>query len=191
MRSRARQVLVRAAESLALGGIFVAVVAGGVVLHSNHAATRRVAARIGNQVLGSLFQGKIVIGTVDLGTTSHVHVAQAEILDPEGRRALVANGIDARIDLARLVRSIGAGRTPEVAITEARIESADLLLDQDAAGDLGIARAFDSLPSAEPPKPVVPGAPLAEADQATFYAPGPEGFQQGYTDYPALAEAAG
>ena len=165
MRSRARQVLVRAAESLALGGIFVAVVAGGVVLHSNHAATRRVAARIGNQVLGSLFQGKILIGTVDrldLGTTSHVHVAQAEIFDPEGRRALVANGIDARIDLARLVRSIGAGRTPEVAITEARIESADLLLDQDAAGDLGIARAFDSLPSAEPPKPVVPGAPLAE-----------------------------
>ncbi|WP_400194170.1 alkene reductase [Hymenobacter sp. B81] len=36
------------------------------------------------------------------------------------------------------------------------------------------------------------GAPLAQPDPATFYAPGPEGFQQGYTDYPALrlAEAA-
>lgn len=33
------------------------------------------------------------------------------------------------------------------------------------------------------------GAPLAEADPSTFYAPGPEGLQQGYTDYPALAEA--
>ena len=31
-------------------------------------------------------------------------------------------------------------------------------------------------------------AELAEADQSTFYAPGPEGFHQGYTDYPALAE---
>ena len=165
MRSRTRQVVVRAAESLAVGGIFAAAVAGGVVLHSNHAATRRVAARIGNQVLGSLFQGKIVVGTIDrldLGATAHVHVAQAEILDPEGRRVLVANGIDATIDLARLVRSIRAGRTPEVAIAEARIESAELLLDQDAAGNLGIARAFDSLPSTRPAKPVVPGAPLAE-----------------------------
>jgi N-ethylmaleimide reductase len=32
------------------------------------------------------------------------------------------------------------------------------------------------------------GAELADADQATFYAPGPEGFHQGYTDYPALVE---
>ncbi|UYZ61674.1 alkene reductase [Hymenobacter weizhouensis] len=32
------------------------------------------------------------------------------------------------------------------------------------------------------------GAPLAPYDPATFYAPGPAGFQQGYTDYPALAE---
>ena len=28
------------------------------------------------------------------------------------------------------------------------------------------------------------GQPLAEADQATFYAPGPNGFADGYTDYP-------
>ena len=34
------------------------------------------------------------------------------------------------------------------------------------------------------------GAALAPYDPATFYAPGPEGFQQGYTDYPALVEAA-
>jgi len=34
------------------------------------------------------------------------------------------------------------------------------------------------------------GAELAQPDQATFYAPGPEGFHQGYTDYPALAQTA-
>ena len=28
------------------------------------------------------------------------------------------------------------------------------------------------------------GQPLAESDQATFYAPGPNGFADGYTDYP-------
>ncbi|GAA4389862.1 alkene reductase [Hymenobacter koreensis] len=31
-------------------------------------------------------------------------------------------------------------------------------------------------------------APLAQPDQATFYAPGPEGFHQGFTDYPVLSE---
>ena len=134
------------------------------MLHSNHAPTRRVAARVGNQVLGSLFQGKIVVGNIDrldLGLTSHLHVTQAEILDPQGQRVLVANGIDAGIDLARLVRSVLAGRTPEVAIDDATIDSADLLLDLDAAGSVAIARAFDSLPSTKPPRPLVPGAPLA------------------------------
>ncbi len=164
MRSRTRQRLARAAESLALGSVFVAAAAGGLVLHSNHAPTRRVAARVGNQVLGSLFQGKIVVGNIDrldLGLTSHLHVTQAEILDPQGQRVLVANGIDAGIDLARLVRSVLAGRTPEVAIDDATIDSADLLLDLDAAGSVAIARAFDSLPSTKPPRPIVPGAPLA------------------------------
>jgi N-ethylmaleimide reductase len=31
------------------------------------------------------------------------------------------------------------------------------------------------------------GAPLAEPDTATYFAPGPNGFAQGYTDYPAVA----
>lgn len=33
------------------------------------------------------------------------------------------------------------------------------------------------------------GAELNEPDQATFYAPGEKGFEQGYTDYPILQEA--
>lgn len=32
------------------------------------------------------------------------------------------------------------------------------------------------------------GLPLAESDRATFYAPGPNGFADGYTDYPTAAE---
>ena len=33
------------------------------------------------------------------------------------------------------------------------------------------------------------GAELAQPDPATFYAPGPNGFEQGYIDYPVLEEA--
>ena len=32
------------------------------------------------------------------------------------------------------------------------------------------------------------GAALAQPDMATLYAPGPQGFEQGYIDYPTLAE---
>lgn len=34
------------------------------------------------------------------------------------------------------------------------------------------------------------GLPLAEPDRATFYAPGPNGFADGYTDYPTAEETA-
>ena len=34
------------------------------------------------------------------------------------------------------------------------------------------------------------GLPLAEPDRATFYAPGPNGFTDGYTDYPTAEETA-
>jgi N-ethylmaleimide reductase len=33
------------------------------------------------------------------------------------------------------------------------------------------------------------GLPLAQPDRATFYAPGPNGFADGYTDYPVAATA--
>ena len=165
MRSRTRAILATAAETLALSGIFVSALLGGLALHSDHPATRRMVASIANQALGSLFQGRIVVGKIErlsLGSTGHVRVSEAEILDPEGHRILLAKGIDAKIDLVLLLRSIKAGRPPAIAIADPRIESVDLLLDLDERGDLGIARAFLSRPSTTPPKPVVPGAPLPE-----------------------------
>ncbi|NVO84987.1 alkene reductase [Hymenobacter terrestris] len=39
------------------------------------------------------------------------------------------------------------------------------------------------------PERMEAGTELAEGDQSTYYGPGPQGLHQGYTDYPALAEA--
>jgi len=58
----------------------------------------------------------------------------------------------------------------------------DEALDSGRADLVAIGRPFISNPDLV--ERLKAGQPLAEADQATFYAPGPGGFADGYTDYP-------
>ncbi|MDB4941700.1 MAG: hypothetical protein JWP97_1234 [Labilithrix sp.] len=163
MRKRARTVLVRSLESIAGAAVFAAALAGGLVMHADHAATRRATVAITNQALGTLFRGKIVVGTLEhlsIGRHARVHVAHAEIVDPDGVAVVSADGIDAGIDLERLVRSLLAGRPPEIAIDDPHVANVDVLLDVDAENNLGIARSFDSPPSSGPATPHPPGKPL-------------------------------
>jgi translocation and assembly module TamB len=156
MRARAKKALVRGVQGVALGGVFATALVAGVVLHANHPRTRRAAAAITNDALAKLFLGRLVIGEVEelrLGPWGHVRVAQVEILDPEGKRVLLAKGVQGRIDLARLVSSLISRGTPEIALAEARVDDAEVVVDVDEKGDLGIARAFFPRPSATPVKP--------------------------------------
>lgn len=166
MRGRALRALATAGKSLALGTIFVSAAVTGVLIHSNAKATRRLAASIANGVLAGPFLGKVVVGDVThlaVGRTSHVRVGQVEIFDPEGRRVVLAKGVDAKLDLVRLVRSVASGRAPDIALTdETRIADADVALDVNAKGELGIARAFEARPRATP-TPESPAKPGAES----------------------------
>ena len=65
-------------------------------------------------------------------------------------------------------------------------QRAEADLQSGAADLIAIGRPFISSPDLI--ERMESGAELAESDQSTYYAPGPEGFHQGYTDYPALAE---
>ena len=156
MRARAIKALARGAQAFGLGAVFVMAVAGGVMLHANSEVTRRLARSVANDALAKLFQGKIAVGEVQqlrLGPWGHVHVSEVAILDPEGQRVLLAKDVTGRIDLTKLVTSLVRSGTPEIALAEARIDEADVLVDVDAKGDLGIARAFFPRPSATPAKP--------------------------------------
>jgi translocation and assembly module TamB len=166
MRSRTRSVLVMAGKSLALGTVFVSAAAWSVVLHADAKATRRLVAAVANDALASSFQGRLAIGDathLSLGRTAHVRVSEVEVFDPEGRRIVFAKGIDAKVDLVRLVRSIAAGKAPDIALLdETRIEDVDVVVDRDANGELGLARAFAARPSPTPEPPAPPRAPNAE-----------------------------
>jgi translocation and assembly module TamB len=158
MRKRALAVLARGAQAIALGGLFATALVSGVMLHSDLAATRRLARSIANDALSTLFMGRLVIGNVDelkLGPWGHVRAKDVEIFDPDGRRVIYAKGIDGRIDLWALVSSLARGKTPEVSLDEAKIDEAEVLVDVDDKGDIGIARAFFPRPSTTPKTPVV------------------------------------
>ena len=164
MRRRALAILGRGAKSFALGGVFVCAAVAGVVIHANLKATRRVVASLTNKALATPFLGRIVVGDIkelSVGTSGHAHIGYAEILDPEGRRVIFASGIDARIDLVRLVGSIVRGETPEVILEYANIDSAEVFVEYDAQGEIGIARAFVPRPSTAP-KTAVPTAPTED-----------------------------
>lgn len=145
MRARALRALVRGAKVLGIGAVFCGAVAGSVMIHANLAATRRVVASVANDALSTLFMGRIVIGDIEelrLGPWGHVRVAQAEIFDPEGRRVILAKGVNGRIDLRKLVTSLLGKGTPEVSLDAARIDDAEVVVDVNEHGDIGIARAF-------------------------------------------------
>ncbi|WP_026880207.1 alkene reductase [Hymenobacter norwichensis] len=66
------------------------------------------------------------------------------------------------------------------------VEEVEGALESGRANLVAIGRPFVSNPDLV--ARLKQGTELAPYDPNTFYAPGPEGFHQGYTDYPALAE---
>lgn len=165
MRKRALAILAHGVKSVALGGVFVGATALGVVVHADMKVMKKVVVSIANDAIASLFQGRLAIGELEqlsLGTTGRVRVSQAEITDPEGHRVILAKGIDARIDLVRLVRSVAGGGTPEVFLDSASIDEVDVALDFDPRGEIGIARAFLPRPDTKPKPTPTSKSPLAE-----------------------------
>lgn len=146
-----------AGRAAALAAVFVAGAVGGVALHADLAASRRVAMDATNRILGGLFEGRLVlerIEHVEVGRHGRVRVARVEILDPQGRRALAATGVEGTIDLVRLLSSLASGGPPDVHLAWARVDGAEVVLDGDGGG-LGIARAFAPTkdPTTPPPAP--------------------------------------
>lgn len=148
------------AQSVALTVVFAGTLAGGVVLHANTPAFRRMAGFLGNRATASLFAGKLVIGEVtglSLGKHAHVRVRAVEVFDPAGKRVIHATDIEGDLDLDRLLRALVTRGAPEIELAIANVGSVDVVLDRDETGSPTIARAF------APPKPKAEAAPQVPA----------------------------
>ncbi|MDF2695605.1 MAG: hypothetical protein K0S65_3988, partial [Labilithrix sp.] len=148
MRRRALRLLTHSLRGAGLAAVFGGALVTSVSLHSGTPAFRRLATEIANRITGSLFAGKVVIRDVQglsIGATSTVRVREAEALDPDGRRVLLADDVEAEIDLRRLLGSLARTGTPDVELDRVRVGKAEVVLDVDAAsGSARIARTFRS-----------------------------------------------
>jgi translocation and assembly module TamB len=165
VRRRAIRLLAHGLRSAGLLATFGGALVFGVTLHSKTPAFRRLANDIGNQVMRSLFDGRIEIRGVEslsIGARSEVHVREAEVTDPDGRRVILANDIEAAIDLRRLLGSLARTGVPDVELDSVRIGRAEVALDVDPNGSPRIARTFRSGGGTAPPQPseVPPTLPL-------------------------------
>ena len=132
------------AEALGLGVVLGLATAGGVVLHMGMPAPRRfVAARV-NGILGGALAGKVTIGRVGSLHLTHVEGVDAQVFDPEGHLVLDVRGLRARFGTFGLLRSVVTAKRLVVDVPEISIDGVEVVLEENAAGELGLQRAFDS-----------------------------------------------
>jgi len=141
---RAQRAIVAVAKALGVGVVLALAAAGGVVLHVGMPAPRRFAAARVNGILEGTFKGKITIQRVGLLHLTRIDGVDAQVFDPEGRLVLDIRGLRARFGTLTLLRSLVSGKSLVVNIPELSINGIEAVLEENAAGELGLVRAFDS-----------------------------------------------
>jgi translocation and assembly module TamB len=142
--------------------VFAVALVAGVALHVGVPAEQRVVVDRVNRVLAPLFVGTLTIErlrSLSLGVVGGVGGVDARVNGPDGALLLRATGIDGRIALATLVRSL-LGGSIAVELPAASIEGAELNLDADADGVPLLADAFLPRAPSPPGTPVTPVTPV-------------------------------
>jgi len=146
--------------ALGTGVTFLVAATGGVLLHLNMPAVRRLLVAEITDVLKPSFRGQIVlerIGGIDLrwDRPAEIRGVRARLLDPEGKQAALVDGVRASIDLKALVQSLRAPSGPmRLDIGDLHLDAVDVGLVADTEGQLGLVRAFESAkPETTPSEP--------------------------------------
>jgi translocation and assembly module TamB len=141
---RARRAIAAVAKATGLGLVFGLAAAGGVLLHLELGAPRRFATTRVNGILAHTFEGSVHLQKVGVLHLGRLDGVDAEVLDPEGKRVLELRGVRARFGTLALVRSLFSGDRLVVRIPELTINAAELVIEDDPAGEIGLIRAFHS-----------------------------------------------
>ena len=149
---RARRAIFAVAKTAGVGLVLALAAVGGLALHLDMPAPRRFLSARVNGILEGTFKGRIVIERIGSLHLTRLDNVDAHILDPEGHMVLDIRGLHARFGTVSLLRSLVSGDTLIVHVLELSIHTVEVVLDENAAGELGLVRAFDSStpPSGEP-----------------------------------------
>ncbi len=154
---RARRAIFAVAKSLGVGAVLVLSTVGGVALHLGMPAPRRFLSARLNGLLENTFKGKLTILSIGSLHLTHLDHVDAQVRDPEGHLVLDIRGLRARFGTVSLLRSLVSGETLTIHIPEIAVDGAEVLLEDNAAGELGLVRAFESAtpPSTAPSRGTV------------------------------------
>ncbi|XYH93389.1 translocation/assembly module TamB domain-containing protein [Sorangium sp. So ce1128] len=155
-QGRFRRALARtaavSASVIGLGGVFVAAVGVGAVVHLNAASTRNLTRQLVNDILRSSLEGQIEIAHIDRLGLFTADVSMVTVRHPSGTELLRVSGVHADFNALSIVKELLLG-DGDLAITIplVRVGDAGVLLEQDQQGALTLAQAFTPKPSDEPP----------------------------------------
>jgi translocation and assembly module TamB len=140
------------AKTLAHSAVFVTALVVGLALHLNAAPLRRAVALHVATALAPVLSGRLQIDSVGRLGFDGIDRTDVVVLDPSGAVAGRAFGVNARIDLRGLLRSVFAAKGPLVIdLADVSIDAIDLNLDVAPDGTIGVVRAFTPKPTSSSP----------------------------------------
>jgi translocation and assembly module TamB len=151
---RFRRVVGTLAATAGLTIVITCALVVSVAVHLDRGPTRRTVRAVANQILGSTFQGKIVVGEIDRLNLHGIVVRDARALDPRDAEVARLEGVRADVDVPAIVQSVlmGGGQL-RVPIPLVHVDRADVGLDRGPNGVPGIAEAFLLRKPGPPPQP--------------------------------------
>lgn len=168
----------RALTALGTGLGFTLIFAGALVcsallmVHMDLPSTRRVGRTIANLILGDTFKGKLVIGEIQRLNLHGITVQRATAVDPSGAEVAQIEGLYADTDVLGLLKSLLVGAL-RVDVPIVHIDYAEVLLDADDKGVLGIAETFlPKVVSPRDPNAVMPRVSLSRIELDQVWAHG-------------------
>ena len=141
---RARRAISAVAKTIGVGVVFSLAAVGGMALHLNMTAPRRFLTARVNGILEGTFKGKLVIERLGSLRLTRIDDVDAKVFDPEGHLVLDVRGLHARFGTVALLRSLVSGETLTIHIPELSVDGAEVVFEDNATGELGLARAFES-----------------------------------------------
>ncbi|NUP05228.1 MAG: hypothetical protein HOW73_04110 [Polyangiaceae bacterium] len=152
---RARRAIAACAKAAGLSVVFGVAAVAGVLLHAGLRAPRELTIATVNDLLASSFQGEVRLHDVDVVRLDRLEGIDGEVFDPEGNRVLAIRGASVRFRAWTILRSFFIGDRTKIGLGEVSVPSAEIVLEEDDAGEIGLFRAFASRtpPSTEPSRP--------------------------------------
>ncbi len=151
--SRRRRAIRTAAKAVGIGVALVIAAVVALLASTRLSAVRRFATEQVNRLLAGAFQGKVEVERVGwIGLTS-IGGVDARAFDPEGRLVLDVHGARARLTPLVTLRSLLGRRGLVVRLPELDVDGAEAVVEEDAAGKIGLEHAFEPRSARRSTKP--------------------------------------